>query len=283
MNRLITIGIVFFAIGCTDQPEENNMQTHTRQQHHHGAPAQGRPHAHHANAHRHGRGTGAELIVRTEPAAPTAGGPVTLRLMIHAADGTMVKNFQAVHEEKVHLVIVRDGLDHFAHVHPAIDANGHLTVAHTFPAGGAYRLFADYAPAGGGHATATGTLTVGGQSPPAPALTPNAPGEVRGDGLRATVAAAPLKAGAPARVTFALRDDRDRPAELEPYMGELGHLMFVGVAAGQYVHVHPAGGDAARGKVQFGAHFPHPDLYKGWGQFKHRGRVRVVPIVLEVE
>jgi len=69
---------------------------------------------------------------------------------------------------------------------------------------------------------------------------------------------------------------------LEPYMGELGHLMFVS-AAGEYVHVHPAGGDAARDTVEFGAHFPGPGLYKGWGQFKRGGRVLVVPFVVKVE
>jgi hypothetical protein len=66
-------------------------------------------------------------------------------------------------------------------------------------------------------------------------------------------------------------------------MGELGHLMFVGVGTGRYVHVHPGGGDAARGAVEFEAHFPEPGLYKGWGQFKRDGRVRVVPFVVKVE
>jgi hypothetical protein len=66
-------------------------------------------------------------------------------------------------------------------------------------------------------------------------------------------------------------------------MGELGHLTFVGAGTGRYVHVHPAGGDAARGTVEFEAHFPEPGLYKGWGQFKRDGRVRVVPHVVRVE
>ncbi len=247
------------------------MNGHNHHGHHHG----GQEHGHAPRA-------GSELMVATDPAAPVAGRPVTLRLMIHAADGTMVKDFEAVHEEKVHLVVVWDGLDHFAHVHPAVDAKGNLTVTHTFPAGGRYRLFADYTPAGGGHATATGSLSVGGESPPAPALTPDAPGEVAADGLRATVSAAPLKAGSPAGVSFALRDEGGGPAGLEPYMGALGHLMFVS-AAGRYVHVHPAAGDAARGTVEFEAHFPEPGLYKGWGQFKRGGRVLVVPFVVKVE
>jgi hypothetical protein len=58
--------------------------------------------------------------------------------------------------------------------------------------------------------------------------------------------------------------------------------MFVS-AAGEYVHVHPVAEDAERGSVEFKAHFPEPGLYKGWGQFKQSGQVRVVPFVLKVE
>jgi hypothetical protein len=64
-------------------------------------------------------------------------------------------------------------------------------------------------------------------------------------------------------------------------MGALGHLMFVS-AAGRYVHVHPAAGDAVQGTVEFEAHFPEPGVYKGWGQFKWSGRVRVISFALKM-
>jgi hypothetical protein len=143
-------------------------------------------------------------------------------------------------------------------------------------------LFADYTPSSGGHGTATGSLSVGGQSSPAPPLVVNAPGEVAADGVHATISATPLKVGQPAHVTFAVGNEEGGPAALEPYMGALGHLMFLS-AGGQYVHVHPATGDADRGTVEFEAHFPEAGLYKGWGQFKHDGLVRVIPFVLKVE
>ena len=59
--------------------------------------------------------------------------------------------------------------------------------------------------------------------------------------------------------------------------------MFVAAGGDRYVHVHPTGGDAVRGIVEFEARFPGPGLYKGWGQFKRGGRVRVVPLVVKVE
>lgn len=271
MKQLIPLGIVFTTLGCTFEPKENDVNDHG---HHHG---------HHQGGHErpHGSPAAAELIVATEPAEPVAGLPVTLKLMIHAADGKMVKDFDVVHEEKVHLVVVRDGLDRFAHIHPSVDAKGRLTITHTFPVGGRYRLFADYAPTGGGHATALGSVFVAGDSPPAPSLIVNAPGDVEADGLRASVSAEPLKAGQATRVAFALADENGGSAQLEPFMGALGHLMFVS-AAGRYVHVHPVLEDATAGKVEFEAHFPEPGLYKGWGQFQQDGQVRVVPFVVDV-
>jgi hypothetical protein len=124
MRQLLVLGVLVITLGCNPEHKENDMSDHG----HHG-------HQHGGHAHRHGPLTGAELVVATDPADPVAGRPVTLRLMIHAADGAMVKDFEVVHEEKVHLVIVRDGLDHFAHIHPAVDPKGNLTVTHTFPAG----------------------------------------------------------------------------------------------------------------------------------------------------
>jgi hypothetical protein len=267
MKQFVALGILLTTVGCTSRHKENDVNDQTH------------PHGH---QHTHGSQAGSELVVATDPANPVAGRPITLKLMIHAADGSMVKDFDVVHDEKVHLVIVRDGLDHFAHIHPTVDEKGNLTVSHTFPVGGKYRLFADYAPAGGGQATATGLVLIGGESPPAAALVANAPGEVAADGVRATVVAAPLKVGEPARVSFTIRDEEGGPTKLEPYMGALGHLMFVS-AAGKYVHVHPVTGDADHGSVEFEADFQEPGLYKGWGQFKKSGQVRVIPFALKVE
>src|SRR5712691_7187527 len=127
-----------------------------------------------------GHGT-AKLMVQTDPSPVESGKPVKLKLMIHDASGAMVKNFDVIHEEKVHLIIVRDGLDEFAHLHPAVDAAGNLTVTYTFPTGGKYRLYADHQPTGGKQATATAELKVTGATPPSPTLTADVPGKVKGD------------------------------------------------------------------------------------------------------
>lgn len=65
-------------------------------------------------------------------------------------------------------------------------------------------------------------------------------------------------------------------------MGAMGHLVILSADGKEYVHAHPADGKTAPGVVAFQAHFPKAGLYKGWGQFKRGGQVRVVPFVVNL-
>src|ERR1700732_1396849 len=71
-------------------------------------------------------GMAGTLMVRTDPAEVKAGQPTRLSLMIHDAGGAMIKDFEVVHEQKIHLIVVSDGLGQFAHIHPDIDSVGIL-------------------------------------------------------------------------------------------------------------------------------------------------------------
>ena len=52
----------------------------------------------------------------------------------------------------------------------------------------------------------------------------------------------------------------------------------------QYVHAHPADDKPGGGNVvTFQAHFTRAGLYKGWGQFRWKDQIRVVPFVVKVE
>jgi hypothetical protein len=235
-------------------------------------------------AHGHGE-SGGMLMVRTDPAHPEAGKPTTLNLMVHGPGGAMVKDFAVIHEQKVHLILVRDALDRFAHLHPDVDADGNLSVSYMFPTGGTYLLFADYQPAGGGPVYARGEVKVQGDAPPAKGLVPNVPGKVAGDGLAAEVTVSGARPGGEATVAFDLAADASgQPvADLQPYMGAMGHLVVLSADGKEYVHAHPIEGKAdTAGRVAFMVHFPKAGMYKGWGQFKRAGKVAVVPFVVEV-
>jgi hypothetical protein len=242
-------------------------------------------HAHHgAHADHHEQAPASALLVRTLPREARSEQPTTLKLMIHSADGRMVKDFEIIHEKKVHLIIVRDGLDQFGHIHPEVDAAGNLTAEVTFPTGGKYRLYADFKPQGESQSIAIGEVQVGGPSSPAPRLSPNVPGRIRGDGLQAEIEIANAKAGKPARITFRLLDAEGRPLrDLQPYLGAMGHLVVISADGKEYVHAHPGDEQAEAGHVGFVARFAKPGVYKGWGQFRREGEIRTLPLVLGVE
>jgi hypothetical protein len=226
---------------------------------------------------------GATLMVTTDPAEVRPGRPVRLGLMLHDASGAMLKEFEVVHEKKLHLIIVRDALDRFAHIHPSIDRSGSITATFTFPTAGRYRLFADFKPAGGAAATAMAEVTVAGDAPPGPALAPNVPGRVAGDGLGADVAVVAGKSGGGTRVSFTILDRAGKQVvDLQPYLGAMGHLVVLDAGGTQYVHAHPVAGSPGDAVV-FEVLFPGPGIYKGWGQFQRAGRVHDIPFVVAVK
>lgn len=213
-----------------------------------------------------------------------AGDPATLRFTVPGTDGKPLKTFSLTHDAKVHLIVIRHGLDRFAHLHPDVDASsGVLTAGYTFPAGGTYHLFADYQEAGKSPTTATARVEVAGAAIAATELKPDTPGRLSGDGLTAQVSVDGLAPGAEATVRFEVLDGERPVTDLEPYMGAMGHLAVVSADATRYVHAHPAGDKTAKNVVTFGAVFPEAGLYKGWGQFKRGGTVRVVPFVVLVK
>lgn len=278
MRAAVVLAAATLAAGCNQNHTGHAPAGHD----HHGAGHTGGHEGHGHQGHRAAAAAGG-LDIRT--ASPVkAGEPVPLAFTVRGADGKPVTAFDAVHGEKVHLILVREGLDQFAHLHPAVSPSGELTLAHTFPAAGTYRVFADYKPPGGKPAVVAGSITVAGVAAAAPPLTPDVPGEVRGDGLVAAVTLHPDASGHGVRVEFRVRDDAGRAVtDLEPYLGELGHLVFVNADGASYVHVHPAGGDKGTGTVAFDAHFPSPRLYKGWAQFKRGGRMHTLPLVTRAD
>jgi hypothetical protein len=268
MKWNVTSALILFLIGCSSKHDGHD----TKRQ------AANDPHANHGKHQ-----ADSKLMIQTDPVAVIAGKPTTLKLMIHGADGELIKDFEVVHEKKIHLIIIRDGLDEFAHIHPDVDAAGNATVTFTFPTGGNYCLYADQKPTGKEQSTAMAQIKVGGDIPAIPAMTPNVPVEISADGIRAKVAVE-KPSGGEVTITFDLTDMAGKPVEdIQPYMGAMGHLVVLSSDGKEYVHAHPI--EAKPGtssRVVFQAHIKKPGLYKGWGQFRLKDTVRVIPFVFNV-
>ena len=222
------------------------------------------------------------LVVMTEPSQPTVGSTTKLEMKIQNADGTPIKSFDILHEKLVHLIVVRDGLDEFAHLHPDVDGSGMMTTQFAFPKSGKYRLFADHQPQGKPAGLATGELNVSGSDDQAVALVPTASSEVAIGELSAHIE---IRSGEhETNVQFRFIDGVGKPvSDLQPYLGAMGHLVIINEDGKEYVHSHPVSNakTAPNGAVEFTAHFPKPGIYKAWGQFQRNGTVFTVPYVLE--
>ncbi len=85
---------------------------------------------------------------------------------------------------------------------------------------------------------------------------------------------------------FNLKEASGNPVELQPYLGELGHLVIVQkgdqLTDSSYLHAH-AMKDSPTGKVQFHTKFSQPGTYKMWGQFNRDGQIVTADFWVEVK
>lgn len=222
------------------------------------------------------------LVVSTEPSQPAVGSTTKLMLRIQDADGAPIRTFDILHEKLVHLIVVRDGLDEFAHLHPDVDSSGMITTQFAFPKSGKYRLFADHQPQGKPPGLATGEVNVSGSDEQAAALVPTASPEVTIGEIKAQIAIRPGEHETNVQFHF-VNSDGKPVSDLQPYLGAMGHLVIISADGSEYVHAHPLSEarTAPDGAVEFAAHFPKAGIYKAWGQFQRNETVFTVPYVLE--
>jgi hypothetical protein len=205
-----------------------------------------------------------------------------------------VRNFEIVHEKLMHLFIVSENLEYFAHEHPVLQPDGTFSLALTLPFGGMYRLLADFYPSGAVPQLALSTIFVSGVSPSvklAPSSTSCAAAN-----LSASLRTDPpeLLAGLESRLTYSLTPSED----LQLYLGVWGHMLAVSSDLIDMLHVHPflvsakgASGAAAvlrdvpqiGGDIQFNIIFPRPGLYRIWTQFQRSGVVNTTVFTVPVK
>ena len=115
-------------------------------------------------------------LVLDAPPHPMPGRATPLSFVIREMpSGQVVRDFEIVHEKRLHFLIVSQDMTYFEHQHPTLDADGRFRIAWAFPRAGRYLLFADFTPTDGDNQILRTTLDVGGpihQTPKPPALTP---------------------------------------------------------------------------------------------------------------
>ncbi len=229
------------------------------------------------------------LVLNTTPAVVTSGINTELRVNIRRqSDGAIVKDFDTVHERKIHLMIVRKDLAVFSHEHPELDADGNFKLSFTFQTGGEYQIFADSAPKGAGAVVVSTGIKVNGPAGNAVArsLEVNLSDVVDGVNVRLQNPLTSLKSGRTLALNFSLRDSNGANiTNVEPWLGAAAHLILVHQDALTFVHSHPdetSPNNGKNGMLTFNARFPKPGIYRGWLQFQREGKVSTGVITVKV-
>ncbi len=218
------------------------------------------------------------LQVSQSPELLKPGDTVTLLFrVLNPATGHTVRHFELVHEKLMHLFLVNENLQFFAHVHPVLQANGTFVLSVRLPYGGMYRMLADYYPSGSVPQLAVNTLFVSGvcdHPTISPSLAPFA-----AENLTASLRLDPQApiAGLETKLFFTL----DPAAGLQPYLGAWGHMLAVSDDLIDLLHLHPF--LASGGAIQFNIIFPRSGIYRIWTQFQREGVVNTVVFTVPVK
>lgn len=220
---------------------------------------------------------------KVEP--PSDGGKAsTIRIQLKREDGRPIESFDRNHEQLLHLMVISRDLSYFHHIHPAYQGSGVFEIANEFPAGGDYRLIADFKPTGGDSMTKLTWMRVDGPTVPPVPVVPDAELAQTADGNRVKLAIDRLEAKRAATLTFTIEEEgTGQPVtDLQPYLGAIGHVVVLSDDGERYVHVHAEEGQGSGPVAQFEAQFPKSGVYKIWGQFMRNDRVFTVAYVVTV-
>jgi len=293
-SYLISISIIALALaGCNSAPEAstpkkesepataasapaNAKDGHAHSEgdgHDHGATKEGSAHEH---SHDHGSSTKYGLEVINASKGFRAGNPFDLRLAVRNNEsGAIQKSFDTVHEKKLHLIVMSEGLTGFQHLHPEMDADGFWIQRLTLPHGGRFLVFADGGAAGEKFSAGTELIAEGDPAPQASFALSNT-SEVQGVTAQ-IVEGTKLPLSDHAHVTVKLSSLDG----WESYLGEPGHLILVRQDGQEFLHAHPKG-PMKNGQVVFDAHFHEKGVYRAWAQFRRNSKVLTFPFTVEV-
>jgi hypothetical protein len=143
----------------------------------------------------------------------------------------------------MHLLVISEDLSEFYHLHPEQRPGVSFRVVHTFPYGGSYWIYVDYAPPGAGQVVNRLGLRCGGDPRPAAPPSEDEGATKTVDGLRVMMRPRkPLRAGEEVMLDFAVADaETNEPVtDLEPYLGALAHFVIVSPDGADFLHAHPA-------------------------------------------
>lgn len=180
--------------------------------------------------------------------------------------------YEISHTKEMHLIIVRNDLQHFSHLHPTRDAAGIWHVPYAAPAKGTYWLYADFVDTEGKTHTIRFEREYDGVSDTI-GLQPNDAREKIVDGYHIQFPFVPVIHSDTLSFTYLISDDQGKKVPLENYLGALGHSVLIS-PSGDFIHAHATVNEY--GDPEFLVPIPKNPFYRAFTQFQIHGKVVTV-------
>ena len=213
------------------------------------------------------------------PASLKPGIPGVLTLQVLDPNtGATVNRFEVVHEKMMHVFLVSENLEYFAHLHPNPQPDGSFRLPVQLPLGGMYRLLADYYPTGSVPQLTLKTIFATGHSTPLQLRPSLAPCE--GENLTASLRLEPEQplAGLETKLFITL----EPATEIQQYLRAWAHMLLASADLVDLLHLHPFLADGGP-VMQFNVIFPRPGLHRLWIQFQRAGVINTVQFTITVQ
>ena len=192
-----------------------------------------------------------------------------------------VTDFEYAHGMRSHLIVVRRDLSRFQHLHPELDSDGTWHVENfVLPDPGIYRAFVDVVVDGQPTTLGFDLFTSdGGTVEPRPTSSRRA----TADGYEVELVTDGVTPGGASQLEFTVRRDDHPVADLDGYLGALGHLVAIREGDLAYLHVHPEETNPDSGTIRFMAQFPTEGRYRLFLQAKPDGTLITTSFDVDLE
>lgn len=210
-----------------------------------------------------------------------AGVAATFTFHVTGPDGAPVTRFVIERDKPLHLIVVRDDLTGYQHIHPTMAPDGTWSVPLTLAQPGRYRAYADFTAQNAAGAQVSAVLgvdlTVAGPLTAAPL-----PGAARSDtvgGDTVSYQGSPV-VGTVEPLLFEVSAGGVAVTP-EPYLGAYGHLVAIRTGDLGYLHIHPEP-TLSDGAVKFWLAAPGAGTYRMYFDFQVSGVVHTAQFTVVV-
>lgn len=184
----------------------------------------------------------------------------------------MLTEYGTSHTKEMHLIVVRDDLQHFQHLHPQRDGEGVWHVAFTPAAGGTYWMYADFVAANGTSHTIRFEKTYAGEMG-AYGVVKNAERVKTISGYTIQLPSVPTLQGKTLSFVYFITDAQGKTVPVEEYLGAMGHSVLIS-PSGDFIHAHAI--ESEFGDPEFLVPLPKEKFYRAFTQLQIKGKVIVV-------